>query len=138
LSLTFDIFAKSNLKNLDMKTKRLVVATLLGVVFGFVCFGMASSGPNEISQILAINIILGRTLIGFGIGISRFPFKHWSLHGIIMGLIFSLPAGFGAMLAPENPDFNHSMMFVATVVMGMVYGFLIELFTTLVFKAKQF
>jgi len=120
-----------------MKTKRLIIATLLGLVFGFVCFGMASSGPDEIPTLLAINIILGRTLIGFGIGISRFSFKHWSLHGIIMGLVFSLPAGFGAMLGPENPEFNHTTMFVATVVMGVIYGFLIELITTVLFKAKQ-
>ena len=54
-----------------------------------------------------------------------------------MGLIFSLPAGFGAMLAPENPEFNHMMMFVSTIVMGMIYGFLIELIATVVFKAGQ-
>jgi len=120
-----------------MKTKRLIIATILGVVFGFVCYGMASSGQNEISMILAINIILGRTLIGFGIGISRFSFKYWSLHGIIMGLIFSLPAAFGAMLAPENPEFSHTMMFVSTLVMGIIYGFLIELITSVLFKAKQ-
>ncbi len=120
-----------------MKTKRLIIATILGVVFGFVCYGMASSGQNEISQILAVNIILGRTLIGFGIGISRFSFKHWSLHGIIMGLIFSLPAAFGAMLGPENPEFSHTMLFVSTIVMGIIYGFLIELITSVLFKAKQ-
>jgi hypothetical protein len=120
-----------------MKTKRLIIATILGVVFGFVCYSLASSGPNEISPILAMNIILGRTLIGFGIGISRFSFKHWSLHGILMGLIFSLPAAFGAMLAPESPEFSHSMLFVSTIVMGMIYGFLIELITSVFFKAKQ-
>lgn len=103
-----------------MKTKRLVIATILGLVFGFVCYGMASSGQNEISQILAINIILGSTLIGFGIGVSRFSFKHWSLHGIIMGLIFSLPAAFGTMLGPKNPELSHPMLFVTTVVMGIV------------------
>lgn len=114
-----------------------MLATLLGLLFGFVCYGFASSGPNEVPALLAINIILGRTLIGVAIGISRFPMKHWSLHGIILGFIFSLPAAFGAMLAPENPDFNHQMLFASTVVMGMIYGFLIELITTLVFKAKQ-
>ena len=93
--------------------------------------------PHEISLFLAINIILGRTLLGFGIGISRFPMKHWSLHGIIMGLIFSLPAAFGAMLGPENPEFSHTMLFVSTVVMGIIYGFLIELITSILFKAKQ-
>ena len=120
-----------------MKTKRLIIATLLGVLFGFVCFGLASGGPNEISTILAINIILGRTLIGVAIGISRFPIKHWSLHGLIMGLVFSFPAAFGAIIGPENPEFNHTMLFVSTIVMGMIYGFLIELITSVLFKAKQ-
>jgi len=120
-----------------MKTKRLVISTLLGVVFGFICYGFASSGQNEISTFLALNIILGRILIGVAIGISRFPCKHWSLHGIVMGLIFSLPAGFGAMLGPENPEFPPNMMFVSTIVMGIIYGFLIELITSVLFKAKQ-
>jgi hypothetical protein len=120
-----------------MKTKRLIISTLLGVVFGFVCYGFASIGQNEISTLLALNIILGRTLIGVAIGISRFTLKHWSLHGIIMGLVFSIPAGFGAMLGPENPEFSHTMLMTSTIVMGMIYGFLIELITSLVFKAKQ-
>ena len=120
-----------------MKTKRLVIATLLGLVFGGVCFGFASSGGNEVSQILAANIILGRTLIGFAIGISRFSMKHWAIHGIVMGFVFSLPAGFGAMLGPENPEFSHAMMLVSTIVMGMIYGFLIELITSVVFTAKM-
>jgi hypothetical protein len=120
-----------------MKTKRLSIATLLGVVFGFVCYGLASSGNSELTTIMAVNIILSRTLIGFGIGISRFPFKHWALHGAIMGLIFSIPAGFGALASPENPEFNHSMMFTSTIVMGIIYGFLIELITSVLFNAKQ-
>ena len=119
-----------------MKTKRLLIATILGVAAGFACYGMASSGQNEIPTILAVNIILGRTLIGFGIGISRFSLKHWSIHGIIMGLTFSLPAGFGAMLGPEIPEFSKTMLFTSTVVMGIIYGFLIELITTVIFKAK--
>lgn len=120
-----------------MKTKRLIIATILGLLFGFVCFGLASSGSNEIPTILALNIILSRMLIGFGIGISRFSFKHWTLHGMFMGLIFSLPAGFGAMLAPETPEFNREMLFISTVVAGVVYGFLIEFITSVVFKAKM-
>lgn len=120
-----------------MKTKRLIIATILGLIFGFVCNGFASSGGNEIPTFLAINIILGRTLIGFSIGISRFSFGHWTLHGTLMGFIVSLPAAFGAMLAPESPEFSHTMLFVSTIVMGVIYGFLIELITSFVFKAKQ-
>jgi hypothetical protein len=120
-----------------MKSKRFIISTLLGVVFGFVCYAFASGGANEIALILAINIILGRTLIGVAIGISRFSLKHWSLHGLIMGLVFSLPGAFGALLSPEQPDFSHTMLFTSTLVMGMIYGFLIELITTVLFKAKQ-
>jgi hypothetical protein len=120
-----------------MKTKRLIISTLLGVAAGFVCFGFASGGPKEISLYLALNIILSRTLIGVAIGISSFKFAHWALHGMIMGFVFSLPMAFGAMLAPENPDYNHEMIFISSLVMGVIYGFLIELITTVVFKAKQ-
>jgi hypothetical protein len=120
-----------------MKIKRLAISTLLGVAFGFVCFGLASSGKNEVPILLALNIILGRTLIGVAIGISRFSCKHWSLHGLVMGLVFSVPAAFGAMLGPDNPEFSHNAMFISTIVMGMIYGFLIELITSVLFKAKQ-
>ena len=120
-----------------MKTKRLIISTIFGVVFGFVCYGFAASGGNVVPAILAANIISGRTLIGVAIGISRFSLKHWSLHGLIMGLIFSIPSGLGAMLAPENPEFSHMMMLISTIVMGMIYGFFIELITSVLFKAKQ-
>ncbi len=120
-----------------MKNKRLVITTILGFIFGFVCLGFASGDGNDISTILAANIVGGRVLIGIAIGISRFSMKHWSIHGLIMGLVFSLPAGFGAMLAPDNPEFSHTMMFISTVVMGMIYGLLIELITTVLFKAKK-
>ncbi len=120
-----------------VKAKRLIIATISGIVFGFVCFGFASSGGAEVSLNLALSIILGRTIIGVAIGISRFTCKHWSIHGLLMGLIFSLPMGFGAMLAPENPEFSQSMMFFSTVIMGMIYGLLIELITSVLFKAKM-
>ena len=120
-----------------MKTKRFIIATLLGVLFGFVCLGLASSGQTEMPLLIAVTIVLGRALIGVAIGISRFLLKHWSLHGLVMGLVFSLPSAFGAIIGPENPEFSHTMLFVSTMVMGMIYGFLIELITSVLFKAKQ-
>lgn len=117
--------------------KRLIISTIFGVAFGFVCYGFAASGPNEVPAILAVNIILGRTLIGVGIGISRFKLMHWSIHGLVMGLVFSIPFAFGAMLGPENPDYSRTMMLISTVVLGMIYGLLIELITSVVFKARQ-
>jgi hypothetical protein len=54
-----------------------------------------------------------------------------------MGLLFSVPLAFSGLMAPDNPDFSKAGMFVWTLVLGMAYGFLIELITTAVFKAKQ-
>jgi membrane protein DedA with SNARE-associated domain len=116
--------------------KRIVIATLLGLVFGFVCFGFACSS-GKLALPVTLQIIASRTLIGFAIGISSLKPGHWTIHGIVMGLLFSLPLAFSGLMAPENPDFSQSMMFISTVIMGIIYGFLIELFTSVVFKAKQ-
>ena len=118
------------------KAKRIIIATLSGVVFGFVCFGLASSGPGELSLPIALQIITSRTLIGFAIGISCISLRHWSIHGLVMGLIFSLPLAFSGLMAPESPDFSRTGMFISTIVLGMVYGLLIEVITSLLFKAK--
>ncbi|MBC8320384.1 MAG: hypothetical protein H8E34_06665 [Bacteroidetes bacterium] len=117
--------------------KRLIIATLSGLLFGLVCYGFASSGTTDVGLWLALTIISGRTLMGFGIGISRFPMKNWAIHGIVMGFIFSIPAAFGIMMGPENPDFCPMTLAIATVVMGMIYGFLTELITSIFFKAKM-
>jgi hypothetical protein len=118
------------------KTKRVTVATLSGVLFGFVCYGLASMGPGELAWPVAIQIIASRTLIGFTIGISCLSVVHWSLHGLLMGLIFSIPLAFSGLMAPENPDYSTTEMFVWTIVLGMVYGLLIEVITSAIFKAK--
>jgi len=114
---------------------RIIIATLLGLVFGFVCFGFACSG-GELPLAVTLQIIASRTLIGFAIGISSLKI-HWSLHGILMGFLFSLPLAFSGLMAPEDPEFSKSMMLISTIIMGVIYGFLIELFTSVVFKAKQ-
>ena len=118
------------------KTKRIIIATLSGVLFGLVCFGLASSGPVELPWPVALQIIVSRTLIGFAIGISCFSLGHWSLHGLIMGMIFSLPLAFSGLMAPENPEFSKVSMFIWTIIFGMIYGLLIEVITSLFFKAK--
>lgn len=114
--------------------KRIVVATLAGVLFAMVCYFLASSS-NELPCPVKWQIITSRTLIGFAIGISSVSCMHWSLHGLLMGFLFSLPLAFSGMMAPENPEFSKISMFVFTIALGMIYGFLIELITTLVFKA---
>jgi hypothetical protein len=118
------------------KPKRIIVATLSGVLFGFVCFGLASSAPGELAWPVALQIIVSRTLIGFAIGISCISFGHWVLHGLVMGIIFSLPLAFSGLMAPESPEYSKAGMFIWTIVLGMLYGLLIEVITSLFFKAK--
>ncbi len=120
-----------------MKTKRFIISVILGIMFGIVCYLFAKSGGAFVSKTAALSIISGRALIGVAIGISCFNARHWSLHGLLMGLVFSIPSGFGAMLGSGSPDFTPKEMFFVTIAMGMIYGFLIELITTIVFKAKQ-
>ena len=117
------------------KTRRILIATLFGVVFGFVCYALASSGPEALAWPVALQIILSRTVMGFAIGISSIKLQ-WVLHGILMGVIFSLPLAFSGLMAPESPGFNPSWMFLATIVMGIIYGILIELITSVLFRAK--
>lgn len=117
--------------------KRLIVATLSGLLFGFVCYGIASSGSGPLPWPVAVEIIVSRTLIGFAIGISALSLGHWAIHGLFMGLVFSLPLAFSSLMAPENPEFSKAAMWTWTVVLGMIYGLLIEVITTALFKARQ-
>ncbi len=40
-------------------------------------------------------------------------------------------------MAPDIEEFGTSTMFISTVVMGIIYGFLIELITSVLFKSKN-
>lgn len=116
--------------------KRIIIATLSGLATGFLCNGLACSGSQAIPLVVSIQIIASRTLIGLTIGISRLKMPHWSLHGILIGIIYSIPLAISGLMAPDNPEFSKTAMVVSTIVAGIVYGVLIELVTTVIFKAK--
>jgi hypothetical protein len=90
---------------------------------------MATSNPSgtPLTQAVKYNIVLSRTLMGFMIGISALKLKWW-LHGIVLGVIGSLPMAVAV--------WGDTQIMIGTLFMGIVYGFLIELITTLLFKAK--
>jgi hypothetical protein len=54
-----------------------------------------------------------------------------------VGFIFSLPLAFSGLMAPASPHYSKVAMFISTIVLGMIYGLLIELITSVVFKAKM-
>jgi hypothetical protein len=113
-----------------MRGSRLLVTTLLGFVFGVVCWLLASSGQPAMPAAMSWSIIFSRALLGFVIGISAWKINYM-LHGIVLGFIVSIP------MALLSLSFQGLKMFLGTLIMGMIYGFLIELISHLIIKEKQ-
>jgi len=113
-----------------MRGSRLLVTTLLGFVFGVVCWLLASSGQPSMPAAMSWSIIFSRALLGFVIGISAWKINYM-LHGIVLGFIVSIPMALGSL------SFQGLKMFLGTLIMGMIYGFLIELISHLIIKEKQ-
>ncbi|MBD3386994.1 hypothetical protein GF407_18970 [candidate division KSB1 bacterium] len=111
-----------------LSAKRVIITTLCGVLFGFVCLGLATMDPGAepLSGSIKVSIVLGRIMLGFMLGISALRLSWW-LHGIVIGIIASIP-----MAVPIVPDWNIA---ISTVVMGIIYGFLTELITSKLFKS---
>ena len=110
--------------------KRVLIATIMCLICGFICMGLATSDPESCETLITgiiLSIILSRTLTGFMIGISALRMAWW-IHGIILGFIGSIPM---ALPMLDDPG-----IFIGTFVMGIIYGFLIELVTSVLFKAK--
>jgi len=113
------------------KTKRLIIATLFGFIMGIICYLGGKYGlKDDINTTMFFYILLNRALIGFVIGISTMR-MHWALHGILLGFIVGIPFSVGSLL-----EQNKSEVFIASVVLSIVYGFIIELSTSVVLKAK--
>jgi hypothetical protein len=111
--------------------KRMLIATLCGFLFGLVCMGLASSNPEStetLTMTVKLNIVFSRALMGFIIGISALRMTWW-LHGIVIGFLSSIPMAISVM---DRLD-----IMVGTLVMGVIYGFLTELITSILFKSKS-
>ncbi len=114
-----------------LSVKRVVIATTCGIFFGLICLYLAISNPetsDSITTNVKINILFSRALIGFIIGISALRLSWW-IHGITIGIIASVPLAFLVM--------DKTNIFISTFVLGIIYGFLTELLTTVIFKAKS-
>ena len=110
--------------------KRILLATLFGVISGLLCYLGARIIGIEMGLDDLMMILFHRTLLGFVIGISSLRW-HWALNGVLLGLIIGIP----------NPHFftmlHGNLSCGLYFFMGAVWGFLIELFTSVVFKAKS-
>lgn len=75
---------------------------------------------------MLVYILVNRTLIGFVIGVSTLRLS-WPVHGIVIGLVAGLPFALGCLLEPGGEATT-----IGALILGAVYGFLIELLHLLV------
>lgn len=113
-----------------MNVWKVILATILGFGFGIVCLLLAKSGGNPVAPAMAWAIILNRALIGFVIGISAWKI-HFIPHGLLMGVFVSLSPALAAL-----PTMGYNI-FIGTLIMGAVYGLIINFVISLVFQEKK-
>ena len=110
------------------RLRRVVMTTVLGVIAGLVCYLLSKNNFTYTKETMW-GVILNRTLLGFTIGISGLKWNYL-IHGIIIGAIMSLPLAVPAL-------FNSTTGFILLLVGGAVYGLIIELITSGLFKFKK-
>jgi hypothetical protein len=117
----------------EMYGKRLWIALILGIVAGIICAaGGYSDTPEDIRTMSMVTVVLNRAFIGFVIGISGWRLR-WYFHGIVLGLFGTLPMSV-PLIFSTGAGFNVFLMFTLA---GIVWGFLIEMSTSLVLKAPM-
>jgi hypothetical protein len=121
--------------------KRKIVCVLLGIIFGFVCFGFAESNMEEGTLWNTPNmwgILFNRILIGIVVylggvltynKILKFRIYPW-FRGASLGAIVSIDLAVWSLMTP-NMDKSHAWaIFGMTIVMGAIYGSIIDIVAT--------
>lgn len=114
-----------------MENRRLIICTIGGIVAGIICSagGLLSGNIAEFSFFAIATPFLNRLLLGFFIGISGLRINYL-IHGMLIGFLVSF---INSVSFLENN--LKGFLFFTTA--GIIYGLLIELFATKVFKAKM-
>ena len=111
--------------------KRLGIATACGVVAGLLCVSIAAILGIKFTPASFGWALLNRTLLGFVIGISALRL-HWAWHGCLMGVLV------GSLFSYSAWMFEEPVWLVAGLLAGgIIFGLLIEFFTTVVFKQPR-
>ncbi|MBM3309155.1 MAG: hypothetical protein FJY77_02785 [Candidatus Altiarchaeales archaeon] len=111
-----------------MAKKRIIIATLLGLLFGLFCaYGTESSMPGVFSTGILASIVYNRVLIGFFIGIADSikisPIIRGAKIGAIIGLAIAIPSGWqgGTIL----------------LAFSIIYGILIDVITSRIVQGSS-
>ncbi len=113
-----------------MKNKRLLICTIGGIIAGLICSvgGLLSGNIAEFSFFAIASTFFNRIMLGFFIGISCLKIDYL-LHGMLIGFLVSCINSISFLE-------NNVKGFLFFTIAGIIYGLLIELFATKVFKAK--
>ena len=105
--------------------KRISIASALGFVCGIICLLLSKyAAGNELTAKVILNGLFNRTLMGFLIATTASqwnPVARGALLGFLVSVAYAIP-----MATPIPP-----------IVAGTIYGILIDVFTTYVFKASR-
>jgi len=108
--------------------KRIVIATLFGLVAGVICVTLTSAGHLlKLTAVTVVWILLNRTVMGFAIGTSALKLR-WAWNGIVMGLVVGSIFSYFLFM---NLGWK---MLLLTPIGNALFGLMIEFFTTVVFK----
>ena len=108
-----------------VKSSRLVTTTILGAFFGGVCILLSVYGAGVNCWPLGVSFFLHHAVMGFAIGASGLRI-NWAAHGVLWGLLFGIFLFIGVLDTYPNPW--------QALIAIIVWGFLIELLATKVFK----
>jgi hypothetical protein len=113
-----------------MKNQRLLICTIGGLVAAIICSvgGLLSGNIPEFNFFAIAGTFFNRLMLGFIIGISRLK-MNYLLHGAMIGFLVSFINSVSFLE-------NNIKGFLFFTIAGIIYGLLIELFATKVFKAK--
>lgn len=107
-----------------MNVKRLVTATILGILCGIFCmYGTITKFPGEFGTLALIGIVYNRALIGIVIGIADNIDLHPALRGAIIGVVVSMAMA----IFSGDSDSSGALILLA---FGLVYGILIDVVTS--------
>ena len=111
------------------KSSRVIIGTLLGLVFGVICMLLTRFMADVAFWPIGISFLLHHTVLGLAIGTSSLR-MHWVAHGVFWGAVFGVFLAIGSVGADPGPW--DILIFV------LIWGFLIEILTSKVFKHPQF
>jgi len=110
-------------------SKRIFITTTLGLISGAIAVWFTNAaGENPLPPEIILRMLVTFSFMGCVIGISSLRW-HWAIHGLILGGLFGLIEGLSSYALIGQIE-----LLVIPIIFGMVFGFLVELITSVGFK----